>query len=107
MLIRPSIVRSARRILNDKPCLFCQYRRPISYLGYAVKQRLDSRKGTPQQIRADIDERNRRVYYRMLQADKLIPCKLEDANKIVNHFVSNRANKMDPATNVRKLAQRE
>lgn len=57
-------------------------------------------------MRADIDERNRRVYFRMLEADKLIPCKLEDANKIINHFISNRAS-MDPASNARKVAQRK
>jgi hypothetical protein len=107
MPIRPSITSGARRIVNNRRCVVCLYRSPLSVRSYTIKQRLDPRKGTPQEVRADIDERNRRVYYRMLEADKLIPCKLEDANKIVNHFVSNRANKMDPATNVHKLAQRE
>ncbi|KAJ4356441.1 uncharacterized protein N0V89_004474 [Didymosphaeria variabile] len=41
----------------------------------------------------------------MLHADKLLPCKLEDANKIINEFVNNQAKNMDPATNVRKLAE--
>ena len=42
----------------------------------------------------------------MLQADKLLPCGLEDANKIVNQFMVNHKNNMDPATNARELAKR-
>jgi hypothetical protein len=42
----------------------------------------------------------------MLQADKLLPCGLEDASKIVNQFIVNQKNNLDPATNARELAKR-
>ncbi|KAL5373197.1 hypothetical protein DPSP01_012894 [Paraphaeosphaeria sporulosa] len=104
MSIRPSVIRGARRIINKEPCIFCLHRSPLGARTFTIKQRIDPRKGTPGEVRADIDQRNRRLYFRMLEADKLIPCKLEDANKIINHFVSNRAS-MNPATNARTLAQ--
>ncbi|KAL1606547.1 hypothetical protein SLS60_003952 [Paraconiothyrium brasiliense] len=42
----------------------------------------------------------------MLQFDKLLPCNLKDANQIIDGFLDNQAKNMDPATNVRQLAER-
>ena len=57
--------------------------------------------------RADVEKRERRNFYRMLQADKLLPCRLDDANKIVHQFLANKEGNMDPAVNARKLAERK
>ena len=109
MSIRPSIVRKAGWLVRDAPCVFCLHRSVQPLRRYAtrstIKYRLDPSR-TPQEIRNDIDKRNRHAYYRMLQADKLLPCGLEDASKIVNQFIVNQKNNMDPATNARELAKR-
>lgn len=106
MSARLGIIPGARRIVATRPCVFCLHRPPVGIRSFAIKQRIDPRKGSPAEVRRDIDERNRKLYFRMLAADKLIPCRVEDANKIIDHFVSNRT-KMDPAANARKLAKGE
>ncbi|KAF1972415.1 hypothetical protein BU23DRAFT_417437, partial [Bimuria novae-zelandiae CBS 107.79] len=59
-----------------------------------------------QEHRTALDKRNRQAYYRMVHADRLLPCKLEDANKAIDQFMINKKANMDPATNARWVAKK-
>lgn len=111
MLTTSSIFRGSSRILRKDACNACLYRtspplRQINVAARSVNPSLATR-NTKVETRADVEKRERHKFYRMLQADKLLPCRLDDANKIIQQFLVNKERNMDPATNARKVAERK
>lgn len=106
MSFRPSIIRNARRVFKDDSCIFCRIRSFQHVRRYAVQYRAEPKK-SPQQVRLDIDRRNRHALYRMLVADGLIQVKPSEADEIVAKFIANEQNNMEPVANVRQLAARK
>jgi hypothetical protein len=60
---------------------------------------------TPQDLRIEIDKRNRHAYFRMLKMDGLFMMPPTEAERLIADFLTADKNKVDPATNVQQLAK--
>ncbi len=68
---------------------------------------LSDKSMSPQQIRNDIDRRNRIKFLTLVRKDALLAFEPNVANELIVDFLAAEKNRVDPATNVRQLAQSE